>query len=437
MRDVLEFIKKNTNLNQDDYVVVALSGGPDSMMLLNVLIEYRKEVNFKIVCAHVHHNIRKESDDEAIFVKKYCNDNDLIFEMRKLSYDEKFTESLGHELRYEFFNEIINKYNAKYLFTAHHGDDLIESILMKIVRGASVLGYSGFDSISIKNNYTILRPLITLTKKDILEYLDVNNIPYVIDKSNEDDTYTRNRYRKYILPRLKDEDIDVHLKFLAFSEQLKKYDNYFEKKALEIYSEVVVNNSIIISKITKLDDLIIKKVIYKYLINNIKNINLINKKHVDNVFNMIFSNRPNLVIDIPNCNVIKEYDKISISNGIESFDYEYIFNNEVELPNNRKIIKVDSSELTNNYVTFLNSDNIKLPLIVRNYRHGDKMTIKNMNGHKKIKDIFINEKTDLTVRNGYPVVTDSTGEIIWLPGIKKSSFDSKNSGKYDIILEYR
>ena len=228
MQEVLDFIKNNTCLNPNDYVVVGVSGGPDSMALLYSLMEYRKIVDIKIICAHVHHNLRKESDDEAKFVNSFCAANNIIFEMTKFNYEVKFSESLGHKMRYDFFEKIINKYNAKYLFTAHHGDDLVETILMRMVRGSNIAGYSGFSSCVKKSNYTILRPLITLTKEQIIKYLDENGITYVIDNSNFDMKYTRNRYRKNILPRLKEEDENVHLKFYQFSNLLQEYDRYIE-----------------------------------------------------------------------------------------------------------------------------------------------------------------------------------------------------------------
>ena len=437
MEEAFNFIEKNVKLSKDDYVVIALSGGPDSMALLSLLIRYRDKKSFNIICAHVHHNIRKESDEEAIFVEKYCKDNNVIFEMKKLSYDVKFTESLGHKMRYDFFEDIVKKYNAKYLFTAHHGDDLIETILMKIVRGASVLGYSGFDFISVKESYSIIRPLYCVTKADIINYLNENNIPYVIDKSNFDDSYTRNRYRKYILPKLKEEDSDVHLKFIQFSEQLKEYDNYFEKKANEYIESYFVDNKLNLDNIKNLEKPILNKIIYKFLMKYYNSENDINKKHIDSIYKIIHNQKPNIIIDIPNYKVIKEYNKITISNVIDTDNYEYILNDEVILPNGKKIIIVNTSNLNSNFVTYLDSSKIKLPLHVRNFRQGDEMTIKNMVGHKKIKDIFINEKIDYTSRKTYPVVLDANNEIIWLPGIKKSLFDSKNSEKYDIILEYR
>lgn len=438
MDEVLNYIRYNTVLHSNDYVVIGLSGGPDSMVLLNLLIQYKHEIGFNIVCAHVHHNVRKESDDEADFVKNYCENNNLIFEMTKFNYEDKFSESLAHKMRYEYFNKIIIKYNAKYLFTAHHGDDLIETILMKIVRGASLSGYLGFDSIIENDNYTTIRPLVFVTKNEILDYAKDINIPYVLDKSNEDESYTRNRYRKYILPRLKEEDENVHLKFLEFSNTLKEYQDYVLSESEKEYNLIINNQTIDITLLKKNKNLIIKNILYKWLYNIYKdNINLINKKHIDGLMKMIDSDKPNMELNLPNLRIVKQYNKLSIDKNVIKQEYEYIINKEIHLPNGKRILMVDSSEDTSNNAIYLNSNDIKLPLYVRSIKNGDKMTIKNMGGHKKIKDILINEKINIEDRINCPVVVDSDGEIIWLPGIKKSSFDNKNNGKYDIILEYR
>ena len=437
MNQVLDFLNKNAKLDSNDYIVIGLSGGPDSMVLLYNLIEYRKQFKFKIVCAHVNHGLRKESDDEQVFVKKYCEENDVIFEIKKLDIKDNFTEALGHKLRYDFFDEIVKKYSAKYLFTAHHGDDLIETILMKIVRGANINGYLGFSSIVKNEDYTILRPLIQCTKDEILEYAEKNNIPFVIDLSNYDTTYTRNRYRKYILPRLKDEDKNVHLKFLQFSNKLQEYDNFVNSIVDKEYTKVVVDNKINVEQIKEYNSLIIERIIYRWLNNIYKDdINVITKKHIDSIIDLINSNKPNTIISLPQYDFIKEYNVLSIYEHNKIGDYEYILNEQVELPNKKVIRVVKETSDTSNYVIHLDSKNIKLPLYVRNYKQGDKMTIKNMDGHKKISDIFINEKININDREGYPVVVDSNGEIIWLPGIKKSAFDAKKDGKYDIILEY-
>lgn len=437
MEEVYNFIINNTDLNENDSIVIGLSGGPDSMALLDLLLRLRNKINIKIVCAHVNHNIRKESEDEKDFVKDYCNRNNLIFEYTKFEYDSKFTESLGHKMRYEFFRTIIKKYNAKYLFTAHHGDDLIETALMRIVRGSTLKGYAGYESIIKESYYTILRPLVLVTKDEIMNYVESNTIPYVIDNSNNDVSYTRNRYRKYILPKLKEEDINVHKKFKQYSDTILKYSNYIDKLCLEKYNLIVCDNKIDVLKLKEEDDIIVENLIQIYLHNYYGNdINLINSKHMHSILDMIYNDKPNLSLDLPLYRLIKNYSELYLTKDIETQEYNILIEDEVKLPNNRCIRVLSETNKTSNYVTHLNSDTIKLPLYVRNYKNGDSMTIKNMSGHKKIKDIFINEKVDLDKRSSYPVVVDSEGNIVWLPGLKKSSFDSQDTLKYDIILEY-
>lgn len=437
MEEVFNFLNDNLVLNTNDNIVIALSGGPDSMALLNILLKIRKEKNINIICAHVNHNLRDESAEEELFVKKYCENNNVIFETTKFDYETKFSESIGHKKRYDYFKKLIDKYSAKYLFTAHHGDDLIETILMRIVRGSSIKGYMGFEKIVKCSNYSIVRPLVFLTKEQILEYNKQNNIPYVIDKSNEDLKYTRNRYRKNILPLLKEENNNVHLKFLQYSEILSEYIDYVSKDVDHHYNEVVINNRILLDEITKLDKIIIRQIIYKWLYTFYgDNINIINMKHIDSIISLLDTNKPNIVIDIPNYKVIKEYNYIYLKDEILEADYNFIIDDIVKLPNGYTIKKIINSDKTDNYVTYLNSKDLKLPLYVRNYKSGDKMSIKNFDGHKKIKDIFINEKISAVDRKLHPIVVDSNNQIIWLPGVKKSSFDSQKDGNYDIILEY-
>src|SRR5690606_38097828 len=109
---------------------------------------------------------------------------------------------------------------------AHHADDLIETILMRIVRGSTLKGIAGFTEIKKVNNYMLIRPFIHVTKEEILAYNKVNNIKYVVDSSNNEDKYTRNRFRKYVIPALKKENSDVHKKFYTFSKMLLEYDEY-------------------------------------------------------------------------------------------------------------------------------------------------------------------------------------------------------------------
>ena len=187
----------------NNYVVIGVSAGPDSMCLLNIL---QKKTNKIIVC-HVNHNVRKESIEEEEYITKYCKDNNLILEKMTIkNYQENNFENEARKKRYTFYEEILKKYNSSALFLAHHGDDLIETVLMKIARGSNIEGYAGIKEITNIKDYQIIRPLLNYTKEDILKYNKENNIKYYIDNSNKNENYTRNRYRIHILPFLKKED---------------------------------------------------------------------------------------------------------------------------------------------------------------------------------------------------------------------------------------
>ena len=434
--DILKKLDKT--IKENETLITATSGGPDSMALLSLLIKLSKTKKITIICAHVNHNLRKESQEEAIMVEKYANENNLIFEKMEINHYEGNTENYARTQRYNFFEKLIKKYNATYLLTAHHGDDLTETILMRMVRGSSLKGYSGFQEITDNGTYKIYRPLITKTKDELLNYVKTNNIPYAVDKTNFSEEYTRNRYRLNILPILKKENKSVHLKFLKFSETLKLYDDHINKEANEKLNKVYQNNNLNLKLFENEDELIKRKILYQIL-NNLyyKNISLITDNHVELILNIIESSRPNLKINLPSkVLVIKNYQNLYFTQNTEIKPYSFTFKDKLILPNNQILIK-EETEDTSNYTIRLNSKELSLPLIVRTRQNGDKMEIKNLNGHKKIKDIFINEKISETARNSWPILTDQNNQIIWLPGLKKSKFDKQKHENYDIIIRYR
>ena len=289
-------------LKPGDSVVIGLSGGKDSMCLLDLLMKLNKKIT--IIAAHINHNIREESNEEAKIIEKYCKEKNVIFETIKFpkkSNNKDFNESELREKRYDYFEKIINKYQAKYLFTAHHGDDLIETILMRITRGSDIKGYSGFDLVTPKCGYQIIKPLIYTTKEEIDQYNEKNNIPYVEDQTNSSSKYTRNRYRHKVLPFLKQENPQVHLKYLKFSQELQKYYNYVLKETSKEFIKRYENNSLNLDNIDKIDDLILENIIKKLLdINYPDNLYLVNDKHISMIINIIHNKEPNLSLNLPN-----------------------------------------------------------------------------------------------------------------------------------------
>ena len=428
---------EDLNLEQEKYIIVGVSAGPDSMALLHYLIN---NLNTNIVCAHINHNVRKESEIEEEYLKEYCKENKIIFERMKIEkYSNNNFEAEARSKRYEFYASLLKQYNSKYLFLAHHGDDLIETVLMKIARGSNLEGYAGIKKISkFRNKYFIVRPFLEYTKKDLIEYLHKNNIKYYIDKSNNDTTYTRNRYRKNILPLLKNEDINIHKKFLKYSETLLEYDNYIKNTTKSIVNNFFKNNILDIQEFNKIDDFMKKNSIY-YILNNLYNNipNIVTEKHVQNLQNIINSNVNNGCLNMPKGLVIvKEYNKIIFNfKNLSSDDYKIELKSE-NIINEHIIEYIDSCENDGNDVCRLNSKEIALPLYLRNKKSGDFLEVLGLNGKKKVKDIFIEKKIPIRKRESYPLLVDNNDNILWIPNLKKSKFNKKKEEKYDIILKY-
>lgn len=434
MDDVLD--KLQNIFNPDDVVVAGISGGVDSMTLLYLL----SKLNIKIICAHVNHNVRKISYKEKIFVNDYCDKLNIVFETMTIEkYGDDNFHNEARNIRYHYFDGLVNKYHAKYLITAHHGDDLIETILMRISRGSTLGGYSGFKEIIDKDNYKILRPLINKSKQEIKDYASLNKIPYMEDASNKKDKYTRNRYRKYIVPKLKEENSNLVNSFLKFSKELENADNFINQEMSKYIKIVINNNKLDITKYLELDSFAKKRILgYVLKSNYADDLILINDKHLELINDLIISKKVNTYIYLPNnIKVIKNYNELIFDKGEDDiFTYEIEISDIVCLPNNKTIEKCINSDEKSNNIIRLNSKDINLPLIVRTRKDGDKIELKGLNGRKKIKDIFIDNKIAMKERDLWPIVEDSSGRIVWIPGIKKSNLDVEKNNKCDIILRY-
>jgi len=434
LNDSTTFIK---SLNiYDENIVLACSYGPDSMVLLNLLSKEK----YNIIVAHVNHKLRKESDEEYKLLKEYCKQNNLIFESMDIKdFPKGNMEANARDIRYDFFRKIVKKHDAKYLFTAHHGDDLTETVLMRLIRGASFKAYGGFEKIIKYKDYTLVRPLIYLTKEEITHYADTNNIPYAIDHTNEHEDMTRNRIRKFILPELKKENKNIHKKFIKFNEMISEYENYFDKEIKSLYKKLYLNDRIDINEFMLLDKLLQKRLLNEILLDIYKKeINLINDIHHEMILDLIINDRQNSFIILPNNLKVAKFYNMVIFNYYEEThnNYDFVLKKEVKTPLGViSIIKESNIDKSNNIIR-LDSNEINLPIHVRTRRNGDTMKIKNMEGSKKVNDILIDEKVPKNIRDIYPIVVDNDENILWIPGIKKSKNDKQIEETYDIILSY-
>jgi len=429
---------RDITLSKGDVIVLGCSSGPDSMALFDALLKVRDSLSLSIICAHVNHNVRKQSAKEQAFLENYCIKRNVVFETMTIDkYGDDNFHNEARNIRYHFFSEVVKKYNANYLMTAHHADDLMETILMRIVRGSTLKGYSGFQKEVLKDNYKIIRPLIGFTKNDLLDYNKINKIPYFVDASNNKTKYTRNRYRKYVLPFLKNEDKNVHEHFLKFSELLSDYHDFVSMETYKSLKKVYQSNKVNLSKFSALDLFLQDKVIYSILEEIYQDdLMLVSDKHVRLLKDLFNSRKSQSSLYLPNDIIVKkEYNEVTIIKNNQDIDkYEIELIDYIHLPDGKNL-EIVKEELTNgNDVCRLDSSKILLPLSVRTRKIGDKMNLRN--GHKKINDIFIDSKIPSSKRDLWPVVVDAEGEIIWIPGVKKSKKVAKINEKYDIIIKY-
>lgn len=441
MEQAFSYLMNDVNIKYGDSIVAAISGGPDSMALLHMLLRLKKATDIELICAHVNHNTGRPGQlDEQQYVEKFCMNNNIIFETMTIKdYGDDNFENEARTKRYNYFEQLVKKYHAKYLFTAHHGDDLMETILMRITRGSTLRGYSGFSKVVDRGDYKIIRPFIELTKQQLIEYNKQNKIKYYIDKTNLEDIHTRNRYRKYIVPAFKKEDPNVNSKFLKYSKTLLEYNDYIDKEVSKKIKSIYINDVLNIPIFLKEEKLIQMKIIY-YILEHIyqDDLMLITDRHAEILYDVIISNKVNVRVHLPNnIQAIKSYDTM-ILGSIEQKNNEYEIEiiKSVNLPNGKNIEVINEADSNTNFFCRLDSTEVKLPLHVRTRRDGDKMTVKGMIGRKKVNDIFIDNKISTSDRDTWPVVVDSDENIVWLPGLKKTKFDKTKTEKCDIILRY-
>jgi len=430
----------NHLLKEEDVCVLALSGGPDSMCLLHLLLEIRALKNIKIVCVHINHNTRDACNEEADFVEKYVKNQSVSFEYFKIDKYEKgkFSENEAREKRYRILKDVVKNNQATYLFTAHHGDDLVETVLMRLLRGSTLLGYAGFKQESIWDDVKIIRPLIYHTKKEILEYLQVNHIPYVVDESNFSTQYLRNKIRHEILPVFESIEPGYHKKVLKYSETIQKINQIVECDLSILRKDIIHNHKILIEKFLLLDNNLQEEFLRDYLKSFYhENINKISEKHIVLILNFIMNKKNVLAIDLPNQIIMKKDGKyVWLMKKQKSENFCIKLEEKVILSNEDIVQKINEYRNKSNYEIHLNSSSITLPLYLTTRKDGMRMEVKNLGGSKKVNDILIDSKVLNEEKDNIPILIDSSGTVLWILGIKKSKYDLDKNENYDIIYQY-
>ncbi|MFC7394746.1 tRNA lysidine(34) synthetase TilS [Scopulibacillus cellulosilyticus] len=454
-----QFIRRHKLITPHATVVVGVSGGPDSMALLDYLNKAKQSWDIKIVACSIDHMLRgDDSRKDLEYVASFCSQKDILFEGKSVNvplFKEEHhmsTEAAARHCRYKVFGNVMKKYNASMLALAHHGDDQIETMLMRQVRGSFGAARAGMPVSRPFMGGKVIRPFLIVTKKEIEEYCFKNGIEPRIDKTNESDEYTRNRFRKVILPFLKTENPLVHLRFQHDSEILYDDNNYLDQLAEEKLSDIVTNKrqeqmTISIQHFLRTPIPLQRRIIHlilNYLYHNKHIEPSLQSIHIETLLDWFRSDKPSGMQHLPDRLIaVRSYDQCTFSfsqNDAEQAGYQtaLAIPGVTEVPSGKVIAKV-TDDITA-YGKGLNRficpyHQVIQPLLVRSRQNGDRITPKGMSGTQKIKDIFINAKIDRRLRDEWPVVVDANGYVLWLPLLRhsdKASMDV-NSTNYLVL----
>lgn len=441
MKDkVLRTIEEYNLIEENDNIVIGLSGGPDSMALLYVLLEVRKEIDFNIIIAHVNHGVRgAEALADEKFVENLAKKLNLPYYSTRVNMDEYAkerrisSEEAGRALRYGFFRKILSKIGGGKIAVAHNKNDQAETLLMRFFRGTGIDGLKGMEY----RNGDIIRPILGIEREEIEKYLLDNNIEARLDKTNLQPIYNRNRIRLELIPYIEKYFNPNIIDTLWRTSNILSIDSRFlEKYSKETYSKLVKkkeNNSIILngSLFLKEDRSIQQRIIRNCILDLNGDLQGFTNRHILDTLTLFLERGTGKSIDLSNNMVAKtSYDDFIIEKKKDMEHRDFLFKinhegftyiDELQLGLNIKVLPIKDIKINtkDRFVKYFDYDKILGGLYIRNRRDGDRFVPYGMKGSKKIKDYFIDEKIPKEKRDKIPLITDEE-KILWVVGYRTS-----------------
>ncbi len=440
MNNINLTIKKNNLIKSGEKIGVALSGGADSMALLDYLTKIQKDLGFEVLAIHVDHGIRENSVKDSKFVSEYCKNKSIRLYTFKINVRElakernESIETVARDARYKIFESLIEKEIVNKIALAHHAEDQAETILMHIFRGSGISGAKGMEVLS-RDIY--IRPMLNTRKKTILKYIKENSIPYVQDETNYEDTYQRNYLRNKIMPIVIERFPGAIDAINSFGKTCKEDDDYINT---QINNEILLkesNKSIKIPCSYFLNETALSSRIIFKAINEVGIYKNIEKKHIEMIINLALNSENGRKIKLPmGLSVYKEYDYVTLTNETKNIK-------EINIPFKSGTYKFEGFgkiRISKTKEFQWNSEKLiidatKLPkdAVWRYRKDGD--FIKKINGGtQKLKTYFNQKKIPLRMRDFIPVLA-SGNEIFVVAGVdisEKVKVEDKNNKCYEI-----
>lgn len=432
---VTEFIETHKMLNENDKVIVGVSGGADSVCLLFMLTEIKKKLPVELIAVYVEHGLRGlESEADGQFVEELCRSWQIQFERYqyqagKIARERKLSvEEAGREIRYQAFGKALKKYHADKIAVAHNKNDQGETILMNLFRGSGLKGIGGITPV----RDSVIRPLLCLTRMEIEQVLEQEKIPYRIDSSNNEDYYTRNKVRMHIIPYVEKEINNKAVEHLARSSaQMQCIESYLQRQAEAARREVSKKSDGVI-KINCRDFLVLDPVIQGYLLyQSVEEITGARKDiqaiHIETLHRLM-TKQVGSSIDLPyQCYAEKKYEEVWLVRKTEpketqpvSIDVKVPGICEIERLDTRIYFSIENAGKVPDiegkiYTKCFNCDIINGNLQIRTRKSGDYLVVNKDGGRKKLKDYFIDCKIPKEQRDEILLLADGS-HILWIIG---------------------
>lgn len=450
---ILHTIKEYQMLKPGQTVIAGVSGGADSMCLLHFLCSIKKEYKLQLICAHVNHCIRgEESDRDEVFVRSWCAENAVEFKLLKVDIpgiankNKESTELCARNMRYDFFRSLAEEESK--IATAHNLDDNAETVIMNITRGTGLSGLKGVPPV----RGSIIRPLLKLSRDEIEQYCKENEVPFVIDSTNNEDIYTRNKIRHSVIPVLKEINPAFLTAVSRLTDQARTEQNYLKGQANRLFEESKSKSEYStvgysIEELMKADEAVIKTGISEY----IKTFGIYNceEKHIELIYSAIKNkgggvSLPNGLTALVNQSIFritKKKETLSTFDAkpvnikslmknsmfIHAFGKEYKLSivNDIEIAEKIKFNK----KLLNNLI---DCDIITSNTQIRTKRSGDIYKLPYRNISKSVKKLFNEYKIPKEVRDELLLITNES-EVLWVEGIG-SGENSRISGQSTLAV---
>ena len=421
-------MKINTLWNKEDKIAIALSGGVDSIVLFHLLVTEYKDSYKQLVVFHINHGLRQESYEEAEFVEKFVKDFDVKFYKEELNMSDierdshTSEEMLARELRYQAFNKMAKLEGVTKLLTAHHKNDQVENILMRLLTGRSIDHSLAICEEIEMAGLTIYRPLLNSLKAELEEYAKEKNLHYYVDATNFDTDYTRNNIRHNIVPLLNDINSGSFDNLINFANYYQNINNNLKKAILSnkdnyIFSRDEDKISLVKDKFLELNEEEMYFLL-KDIITNELGVFDVKQKAIFDVVSSLKKNSGNKSYDLKNnLKIISQYETLYIhkiekkcyNDKIEIIIDKICENSVYEFYQNKFIISTDAKD---SEIGFNKSE---LPLLVTIKKEGDRVRRGEIN--KKLSRIFMDEKVPKELRDTLPVIRNNKGEVLGVLGI--------------------